>query len=87
MCWDLADKYLPVEFIEEVSDLMSARCKSQGGFTWGQMVEDVKATNLNVTNWMNVRSVLQMALNIGKLERVPLSETTTEEYRIPKDVY
>lgn len=78
------------EFISDISHVILTRVENQDTVKWSEIVEDIREFNIDFPegfNFLNVRGVLQMLITDNYVERVPMSETMDEEYRIPKEVY
>lgn len=58
--------------------VLDALITADSPFSWEQLMEGVKAAGADVTNWMEVRGVLQQYRNEGLIKRS--KDLTVEEY-------
>ena len=50
---------------------------------WGALVEEIRESGATVKNWMTIRSILQIFLNEGLIERAPFDPSKTGELYFP----
>jgi len=61
--------------IAKVFDRLIAR---GGSFDWNTVKQEVKADQIQVTNWLTVRNILQWFINMRMVQRTP--DVGVEEY-------
>ena len=50
---------------------------------WGAFTQEIRESGAKVKNWMTIRSILQIFLNEGLIERAPFDPAETGEHYYP----
>lgn len=62
------------DILQELAD------RKRESIEWTAFVEEIRGSGATVKNWMTIRSILQIFLNEGLIERAPFDPSETGEF-------